>query len=467
MERGKVLMEFELLTEVEQATKLGSISVGGIFLRLEKWRPETGCLRERENNSEAWVRVVGLPVSLWEWDILRRIGEECGGFLAVDSQTENGGVIVGSTFGEAERQGTPQCSGGKRGKTVATGEEVGGEACTRASKRMEAKEGSRLEALLLPADGTQEPSRRSKVSEPTGLTPLSDLPNVNGPFNPGLSLWKSTERAKTLGLPARVGLDNRGPSPLVMVKAQVEEAHPALEETQSEGTSKTNCAMLEEVARGVLRPFWAILDITQGVTHRPCNGFGSIEEEGKCWELIEVNNDSMEESREALCLARSMPQEKEDGWKQAGRKVIWLGSGGEEEVYCARKRVPDYGSPMKIRLLSWNVRGANDNSKRKVIKAMIRSQKGVAGGILICWDKRTLEVLEMEMGQFSISCKLRNVEDGKAWIFIGVYGPFAKEDREILWEELGAIRGIWDDPWCLGAISMLPYPNGKGVIRGG
>ena len=56
----------------------------------------------------------------------------------------------------------------------------------------------------------------------------------------------------------------------------------------------------------------------------------------------------------------------------------------------------------------------------------------------------------MEMGQFSISCRLKNVEDGNAWIFTGVYGPFFKEDREILWEELGAIRGIWDDPWCLG-----------------
>ena len=40
---------------------------------------------------------------------------------------------------------------------------------------------------------------------------------------------------------------------------------------------------------------------------------------------------------------------------------------------CASKRVPDYGSPMKIRLLSWNVRGTNDSSKRKVIKAIIRS----------------------------------------------------------------------------------------------
>ena len=30
---------------------------------------------------------------------------------------------------------------------------------------------------------------------------------------------------------------------------------------------------------------------------------------------------------------------------------------------------------MKLRLLSWNVRGANNSSKRKVIKAMIRSQR--------------------------------------------------------------------------------------------
>ena len=103
---------------------------------------------------------------------------------------------------------------------------------------------------------------------------------------------------------------------------------------------------------------------------------------------------------------------------------------------------------MKLRLLSWNVRGTNDSSKRKVIKAVIRSQRvdlfclqetkiqamseglvrslgtgrfldwgaldayGTTGELLICWDKRTLEVLEMEVGNFSISYRLRNVEDG-------------------------------------------------------
>ena len=47
---------------------------------------------------------------------------------------------------------------------------------------------------------------------------------------------------------------------------------------------------------------------------------------------------------------------------------------------------------------------------------------GSAGGLLICWDKRTLEVLEMEVGNFSISCRLRNVEDGLVWILLVCMG---------------------------------------------
>ena len=31
-----------------------------------------------------------------------------------------------------------------------------------------------------------------------------------------------------------------------------------------------------------------------------------------------------------------------------------------------------------------------------------------------------------------------------------VYSPFTKVERECLWEEFGAIRGLWEDPWCLG-----------------
>ena len=47
-----------------------------------------------------------------------------------------------------------------------------------------------------------------------------------------------------------------------------------------------------------------------------CNVTGSTEQEIVTrWELMEVNTDSIEESREELCLVRSMPQEGR-GWKE-------------------------------------------------------------------------------------------------------------------------------------------------------
>ena len=69
---------------------------------------------------------------------------------------------------------------------------------------------------------------------------------------------------------------------------------------------------------------------------------------------------------------------------------------------------------------------------------------------MIYWDKRLLDILDWEEGQFSLSCRFRNVEDEVVWVFTGVYGPFTKVERECLWEEFGAIRGLRKDPWCLG-----------------
>ena len=99
---------------------------------------------------------------------------------------------------------------------------------------------------------------------------------------------------------------------------------------------------------------------------------------------------------------------------------------------------------MKLRILSWNVRGANDREKRKLIKEVIKSQKvdlvrlqetkiqemsnglvkslrvgrclewgvlnsrGAAGGVLVFWDNRILQLEEMEVGKFTISCRFKN-----------------------------------------------------------
>ena len=103
---------------------------------------------------------------------------------------------------------------------------------------------------------------------------------------------------------------------------------------------------------------------------------------------------------------------------------------------------------MKLKLFSWNVRGANNLNKRNVIRNVIRSQRvdlvclqetklqnsfstdarslgvgrltewraveaeGTTGGILVFWDTRKLDLLEAEIGHFSVTCMFKNVEDG-------------------------------------------------------
>ena len=139
---------------------------------------------------------------------------------------------------------------------------------------------------------------------------------------------------------------------------------------------------------------------------------------------------------------------------------------------------------MKIRLLSWNVRRANNCDKRKVIKALIKKNRvdlvclqetkiqemsrgiihslrvgrflewgamdsrGVVGGIVVFWDNRVLDLVYLQKGMFSISYIFKNCEDDFMWTFTGVYGPTMRRDRECFWDELGAIKELWNGSWC-------------------
>ncbi|RVX19759.1 Transposon TX1 uncharacterized 149 kDa protein [Vitis vinifera] len=90
----------------------------------------------------------------------------------------------------------------------------------------------------------------------------------------------------------------------------------------------------------------------------------------------------------------------------------------------------------------------------------VLNARGAVGGVLVFWDKRVLELEGMEVGLFSISCRFKNCEDGFSWIFSGVYGPTLKRYKELFWEELGAIRGLWSDPWCIrGDFNLIRFPN--------
>ncbi|KAL6322027.1 hypothetical protein AAG906_003170 [Vitis piasezkii] len=224
--RGKVLMEFEIPAEAEQASKMGSILLGGVALRLEKWSPETGCLKEGERSNEAWVRVVGLPVSLWERDILRKIGEACGGLLAIDHQTEKMEELQWARL--------------LRGKVVVTIAKEGGDVSARAGVRvLGAIEDSRLEDCLLTVDGTQRQS--------------------SGPLRgPDVDISNCWGRMISGGYDVEMRHSGRGsPGPTV----------PCWRKTQ-----------------GVFRPFWAFCGVNQGGLSMQGN-WAFRRFVGKCWDL--------------------------------------------------------------------------------------------------------------------------------------------------------------------------------------
>ena len=82
-----LFLEFNSPEKAKWVLESGRRSFKGGVLQLDWWSPETGCLRSRGVGREAWIRVVGLPLHLWSPEILRRIGDVCGGFVDEDKET--------------------------------------------------------------------------------------------------------------------------------------------------------------------------------------------------------------------------------------------------------------------------------------------------------------------------------------------------------------------------------------------
>ena len=93
------MLEFEDLEEARRVVSSGNRSLGGLQLGLEQWNPRIGCWVEEEVRNEVWVKIVRLPISLWSLTMLRRVGEECGGFVKMGVES-----TIHRAMGESERE---------------------------------------------------------------------------------------------------------------------------------------------------------------------------------------------------------------------------------------------------------------------------------------------------------------------------------------------------------------------------
>jgi len=123
---------------------------------------------------------------------------------------------------------------------------------------------------------------------------------------------------------------------------------------------------------------------------------------------------------------------------------------------------------MKPKILSWNVRELNEGEKRLKVRNLLRQWKayiiclqetklefifdsfvrnpwsypfadwcylacGASSGMLIMWDKRIVEKIDVFVGEFVLACSFRSVEDDFSWAFAGFYGPNMDALRSSLW----------------------------------
>lgn len=137
-----------------------------------------------------------------------------------------------------------------------------------------------------------------------------------------------------------------------------------------------------------------------------------------------------------------------------------------------------------MKIISWNIRGLGDRTKRRSIKELISKEKpdvvilqevkresicalmisaiwgvrykdwaflpsiGKSEGILIIWDVRVMKALNCISGNFLLSLRMET-SAGESWWLTGVYGPCKYMDRNDFWEELAALYGLCGDKWCI------------------
>ena len=83
-----------------------------------------------------------------------------------------------------------------------------------------------------------------------------------------------------------------------------------------------------------------------------------------------------------------------------------------------------------------------------------------SGGVLLVWDKRVFEKMDVIVGQFSVNVLLRGVVDDFVWACSGVYGSNEDSQQSFLWEELLQVRARWSMAWCLvGDFNIIRYPS--------
>ena len=93
-----MLFEFESVREKKWALNFSQRSFKSLALHLVNWNQSIGCSESADLGREAWVRVFGLQIHLWSCNILKKIGDGCGGFIELEEESFSALVLSWATI---------------------------------------------------------------------------------------------------------------------------------------------------------------------------------------------------------------------------------------------------------------------------------------------------------------------------------------------------------------------------------
>ena len=71
-----------------------------------------------------------------------------------------------------------------------------------------------------------------------------------------------------------------------------------------------------------------------------------------------------------------------------------------------------------------------------------------------------MEKISECVGEYTIICSFRKVEDHFTWAFAGVYGPNSDGARRLLWDELANLLSWWNITWWIGGdLNVTHFPS--------
>ncbi|PNT77763.1 hypothetical protein BRADI_1g68462v3 [Brachypodium distachyon] len=139
-----------------------------------------------------------------------------------------------------------------------------------------------------------------------------------------------------------------------------------------------------------------------------------------------------------------------------------------------------------MQYIIWNVRGLNDPKKVKRVSELLRVHHldvialsetkkvdfsssclealanfrdfawkhlpavGTAGGILLRINLDIFDVIRWDIGNFFVSCEIKNKNDGFAWKFVAIYGPAYDELKQQFIDELTSLCSSCSLPILVG-----------------